>query len=91
MTFSEQVKLFAETEIVVAPHGAGLTNIMFCPEKTVVVELFGPPHYIRPDYFQLAHNLGLQYEYLLCIYQEYDLQVDINSLSQILRRYGVAS
>lgn len=40
----EQCALFSEAEVVVGPHGAGLTNILWCnPEKDVrVMEIF--PH-----------------------------------------------
>jgi len=35
---SDQVRLFSQAEIVVAPHGAGLTNILFA-ENLIVIEL----------------------------------------------------
>jgi len=38
MSFSDQVRLFSQAEIVVAPHGAGLTNILFA-ENLIVIEL----------------------------------------------------
>ena len=36
---SAQIALFANAEIVVAPHGAGLTNLLFAGSQTRVVEL----------------------------------------------------
>lgn len=39
MTIKEQVELFSNCEAVVAAHGAGLTNIGFCQEDTLVVEI----------------------------------------------------
>jgi capsular polysaccharide biosynthesis protein len=60
MSVSEQCELFSSAEVVVAPHGAGLTNLLFCREGTRVVEIF-PPTYINPGYWVLANHLGLEY------------------------------
>lgn len=40
MSVAEQIALFAQAEIVVGEHGAGLTGVMFCNEGTKVIELF---------------------------------------------------
>lgn len=58
MSFSDQVRLFSQAEIVVAPHGAGLTNILFA-ENLIVIELFGS--YVVPSFFLLAKALGFHY------------------------------
>lgn len=39
LSFAEQISLFTDAEIVVGPHGAGLTNAVFCAPGTIVVEL----------------------------------------------------
>lgn len=57
----EQARLFAEAEIVVAPHGAGLTNLAFCQPGTQVVELF-PDTYQNPCYERLSQMLHLDYQ-----------------------------
>jgi capsular polysaccharide biosynthesis protein len=56
----EQYELFASAETVIAPHGAGLTNILFCRIGTPVLELF-PPTTVNPCYWTLAANLDLPY------------------------------
>ena len=40
ITFLEQVELFHNAEIIVAAHGAGLTNILFSEPGTKVYEIF---------------------------------------------------
>jgi len=40
LTFKKQVEIFNSAKVIIAPHGAGLTNLVFCKEKTKVVELF---------------------------------------------------
>jgi len=60
LTFAEQVRLFSEAEIVVGPHGAGLTNVMFMPTGGLLVELLAHRR-VKPCYFSLASAVGVRY------------------------------
>lgn len=42
--FRDQVELFNNARLVIAPHGAGLTNILFCRENTPIVEFLLKPN-----------------------------------------------
>ena len=59
LTISEQASTLAAATIVVAPHGAGLTNIAFCAPGTTVIEIFGD--YVVPCYWALSELCGLDY------------------------------
>jgi capsular polysaccharide biosynthesis protein len=64
LSVAEQVRHFAEAEIVVGAHGAGL-NVAFCPPGTAVVELF-PRDYVNVCYWKLVSTVeGLRYRYLV--------------------------
>lgn len=39
ITVSDQARAFSQAEIIIGPHGSGLTNIVFAPEGAHVVEL----------------------------------------------------
>ena len=39
LSLLQQVKLFQNAGVVIGPHGAGLTNIMFCNPETKVIEI----------------------------------------------------
>ena len=62
MSYTDEVRLFSQAEIVVAPHGAGLTNIIFAKNDLIVIDLFGS--YGSPCFFFLANALGFNYGYL---------------------------
>ena len=64
MPFSEQIATLAGAQVVVAPHGGGLTNLVFCRPGTKVVEIFSP-HYINACYWLLGHQVGIEYYYFL--------------------------
>lgn len=61
LPFAEQVRLFRAAEVVVAPHGAGLANVLFSPPMTVV-ELVSRA--VSPVYFFLSLALGHDYRYI---------------------------
>lgn len=44
ISLREQIDLFSGAQIVVGVHGAGLTNVLFCPKGARVVEIYTPLH-----------------------------------------------
>ncbi|NEQ73264.1 MAG: DUF563 domain-containing protein [Okeania sp. SIO2C9] len=64
MSVAEQATLLASVKVVVALHGAGLTNLVFCSSGTKVIEFFAP-EYIVKYYWILSNVCGLEYYYLL--------------------------
>jgi capsular polysaccharide biosynthesis protein len=64
LTAREQRKLFSEAEMIIAPHGAALTNLVFCQLGTRVVELF-PPGYVDPSMWPLISHSDLRHYYLV--------------------------
>lgn len=63
LTFSQQVDLMRQTAVLCAPHGAGLTNMMFCPPGTHIVEM-ADPAFPNPNFYALAAALGHRYWYV---------------------------
>ncbi|NHC33919.1 glycosyltransferase family 61 protein [Scytonema millei] len=59
LSFVDEIRLFSQAEIVIAPHGAGLTNIIFASQKLIVIDLFGS--FGTPCFFALAQALGFYY------------------------------
>lgn len=64
MTVAEQAFLYSEAAFVIAPHGAGLTNLVFCEPGTKVIDMFSP-EWVNPCYWILSCQLGLKYSYLI--------------------------
>ena len=64
LPFPEQVSLFANADVVIGTHGAGLANIVFCKPKSQVVELI-PSEYRNKCYWALAANIALRYAYII--------------------------
>ena len=60
MDLDAQIALMAGAEAVVAPHGAGLANILFCRPGTRVLEI-ADPAYPNPNFYAMAAGLGLDY------------------------------
>jgi len=52
-SFLDQVRIFSQCDVIVAPHGGGSTNAIW-GESTGLVELFSP-RYINPCAFTLIH------------------------------------
>jgi len=64
-TVQEQIDHFAAAEVVVAPHGAALTNLSFCSPGVRVLEMFAPT-YLNPAYWSMTSNVeDSVYRYLV--------------------------
>jgi hypothetical protein len=65
MSFEEQIDTFRRARSVVAPHGAGLANLIWCQGPSSVVEIFA--HGMHNDcYARLAVSLGFRYRPVSC-------------------------
>ena len=56
----EQARLFASAEMVVAPHGGGLSNLVFAKAPAKVVEIFAPD-YLKLSMRTICQDKGLSY------------------------------
>ena len=63
-SFTKQIKMFSEAEMIVGAHGAGLTNLLFAPEGCRVLELFSYRGG-SPTYFCLANALNHDYDLIM--------------------------
>ncbi len=64
LSLADQARLFRGAEAVVAPHGAGLTNLGYCRAGTVVLEIFMDA-YVNWCFRRLAAVRGLRYDCVL--------------------------
>jgi capsular polysaccharide biosynthesis protein len=60
MSFIEKIQLFNSAKVIVSPHGAGLTNLVFCNPGTKVIELFTPT-YLMPCFYIISNHMNLDY------------------------------
>lgn len=93
LDFPEQVRLMQQTRVLLAPHGAGLTNMLFSPEAGHIVEL-ADAGFPNPNFYNLASGLGLHYWLL---HQQAgqadhpldrDLTVDVAGVEEVLEQIG---
>jgi capsular polysaccharide biosynthesis protein len=64
MSVKEQIELFSNASIVLGIHGAGFSNIYFCPKNAIIFEFF-PEHYHDSSFKVLTSALGLKYHYMI--------------------------
>lgn len=64
LSFPEQVGLFQQAESIIAPHGAGLANLIWCQPGAKIVEFFSP-EYLPECYWVIANQVGLDYGFLV--------------------------
>lgn len=64
LDIAAQCALMQQAGTIVAMHGAALTNLIFAPENTTVVEIFSPDYFRTDCYYTLSGILNLRYHYL---------------------------
>lgn len=94
-SFAEQVSIMARARVMVSIHGAGLTNMLFMPVGSKVLELQMQDDGTNRYYYTLSADLGISYYYQFCApndasltVQDADLLVDMaefkRTVSQVL-------
>ena len=98
LSFKEQAEYFYAAEAIVAPHGAGLSHLVFCEPNTLVLEIFSPDYY-HSCYWHVSDRVGLKYH---CLFGEGerppdfvmtsldpDIVVDLGKLEKSLKLMGL--
>ncbi len=99
LTAREQAETFAQAEIIVAPHGAGLANMIFMEEDTLVVELNRYSR-MKSSFYSMASALGIRYACITDAPQnpedendrqtgDIDFSIPADRLSSALRTLGL--
>jgi capsular polysaccharide biosynthesis protein len=94
MSVVQQIRAFAQAELIVAPHGAALANLAFASPGAAVIELLAPD-FVQGCYWKLADCVpGLRYRYLIRNERQAspermrgvasDINVDITALTRML-------
>jgi hypothetical protein len=65
LNWLEQIQLYNSSEYIIAPHGAGLANIIWCKKGTKILEIF-PYDNLHFCFATLAKSNNLEYEYIVC-------------------------
>lgn len=91
-SIKEQARKFYEAEIIISPHGAGMSNVIYCRSNTVIIELI-PDKYINPCFATLALNKGCRYYpnvFPTKVFEghqhDYEWEVDISAIETMLTK-----
>jgi capsular polysaccharide biosynthesis protein len=60
LTLPQQIRLTSQAELVMGPHGAGLTHALFMPHNSTIIEMFSP-NFVNHCFLGLARLRGVRY------------------------------
>jgi len=61
MSFQDQLEAFATAAVIVGPHGAGMTNLVFAQKECVVVEIVNTYNQSYRFFSDIAEAVGFRY------------------------------
>jgi len=82
LPFEEQVRIFADADVIIGPHGAGLFNMIFSDDP-VVVELF-PESILKPHFYYIANMMGYEYVPLVTQSEDNSLIIDEDKFRKVI-------
>ena len=94
LSVEEQIDLFNSANKIIAPHGAGLVNMVFCSNPCQILEIY-PLNYLDSSFRILANALNFDYHCMLGEKtnltpqdpQKENINVNIEKLEDWLRKY----
>jgi capsular polysaccharide biosynthesis protein len=94
LSLAQQIRHFRDAEAIVAPHGGGLANLVFCSPSCRVIELF--PATSIDVYYRLSRAMDLDYRYVVAAGGNVeklgleDYRVPLDALRRALESAGLA-
>ena len=88
-SFAEQVKTFSEASLVIAPHGAAVSNMVFAPSSACLIEFFGR-NYVNGCYWALANLRQQRYGCLTGEPTGLDYTISLESLQVMMAEAGLS-
>ncbi|MCG9890679.1 MAG: glycosyltransferase family 61 protein [Thermosynechococcaceae cyanobacterium MS004] len=92
----EQIQTFANAQIVIGIHGAGMANILWCREGTKVVEIFHPKfaawcyailaNQLEMDYYSSGRDPGS----MDINFREADVEVNWDDLIELIKKLKIS-
>jgi capsular polysaccharide biosynthesis protein len=68
MSVNEQIRAFGDAKLIVAPHGAGMTNMIFAGDRTQILEIVEPQWATDGHayvFWALSQTLGQPFSYVV--------------------------
>lgn len=88
MNAEETIIAFQDATHIIAPHGAGLTNIYLCSQGTSVLEIFSKGDSFQPCYQRLAGVCHLNHQALYLDFEDKtNTDLGIETLSDTLNKF----
>jgi len=81
----KQADVFAGADLIIAPHGAGLANIVFCDRETSIIELFGDNK--KTSYYRISKIMDLKYSHISGESDGTDIIVDVDELRTVINSF----
>ena len=85
LSLAEQIRLFSQASLIVAMHGAALTNLLFAP-RAAVLELTGS--YGGGEYYSMASGLEMRYASIRCQASGDNVVVDVPALVRTIEQFS---
>ena len=89
LSFVDQVGIFHNCKQIISPHGAGLTNLIFCRKNTKVLEIFPNNHNQTRVYKRISQINNLNYKSIKCaktiLSKNGDMLMDIKFIKEYLK------
>lgn len=81
LSVSEQIRKTGKARVLIGDHGGDLTNMLWLPDNSTVIEIFSQNHPPYTCYWHLANCLGHNY---YSVFTDSDGKVNLDALQLIL-------
>lgn len=85
MSLADQIALFSSVDTVIAPHGAGSTNMVFAPTGATLIEFFGD-NYVNGCYWALTNICSQRHAFIIGPSTWLDYHIPLADLRRLLDR-----